>query len=448
MPTSDQLLADLKLLHPKLIDLSLGRIERLLSKLDNPHHRLPPVVHVAGTNGKGSTSAFLRAMCDAAGLRVHVYTSPHLVRFHERILLAGPAGSAGRPIDEAGLVDVLSRTQAVNDGDDITQFEITTAGAFLAFSESPADVLILEVGLGGRLDATNVVAHPALSVITPVSIDHADKLGDTLAKIAAEKAGILKPGVKAVISQQHEDALQVIAATAERVGAPTAIWGQDFDAYEQRGRLVVQADDELMDLPLPGLVGRHQLINAATAVVAARELRAGNTGFEIPESAVEAGLGAVSWPARMQRLVSGPLPGMMSAGTEIWLDGGHNPSAGRALAQTLADLEERAPKPVHLIVGMLSLKDAEGFLSPFKGLARSIRAVPIQGASEQPHTPDHLVDAAEAVGLPARAAASFESALRDLDQEHPGPKRILICGSLYLAGHVLAKQDGVVPQGN
>ncbi len=444
MPTSDQLLAELKLLHPKLIDLSLGRIEKLLAKLGNPHQALPPVIHIAGTNGKGSTTAFLKSILEAAGKRVHVYTSPHLIRFHERIVLARP-GQTAAPISEEGLVDVLMRTQAVNDGDDITQFEITTAAAFLAFSETPADVLILEVGLGGRLDATNVIPKPALSVITPISMDHADKLGDTLAKIAGEKAGILKPGVKAIISAQDDEVCQVIQAAADRVGAPLSAWGRDFDAYEQRGRLVVHAESRLLDLPMPALVGTHQIINAGTAVAAALELP---PSFGVTEQAIETGLANTVWPARMQRLVSGPLPEMMPAGTEIWLDGGHNPAAGRALAQTLADLEERAPKPLHLVVGMMGLKDAEGFLSPFAGLARSLQAVPIPGAHEQPHPPEFLVEAAEQVGLNAHVASSFESALRILDREHPGPKRILICGSLYLAGYVLARQEGVLPQAN
>src|SRR5262245_28062456 len=239
MPTSDQLLADMRLLHPKLIDLSLGRVERLLAKLGNPHLDLPPVVHIAGTNGKGSVTAYLKAMLEAAGHRVHAYTSPHLVRFHERIEIAGDDGNA-RPIAEDALVDILSRTQAVNDGDDITQFEITTAAAFLAFAENPADVVLLEVGLGGRLDATNVIAEPALTVITPISLDHAEKLGATIERIAAEKAGILKTGVTCIVSQQEDAAMGVIEREATRLGSPLVVWGQDFDAYEQRGRLVVQ----------------------------------------------------------------------------------------------------------------------------------------------------------------------------------------------------------------
>lgn len=441
MPKSDQLLADLKLLHPRLIDLSLGRIERLLAKLDNPHEKLPPVVHIAGTNGKGSVTAYLKAMLEAAGKRVHVYTSPHLVRFHERIELPGPDGRA-RPIDEDALVDVLTRTQAVNDGDDITQFEITTAAAFLAFAEHQADALLLEVGLGGRLDATNVVKRPALTVITPVSMDHAEKLGATIDKIASEKAGILKPGVTAVIAAQPEPALAAIERQAEKVGARLVVWGRDFDAYEQSGRLVVQKEDHLLDLPLPALVGRHQIINAGTAVAAALEL----DRPRVNEAAIERGLVTVRWPARMQRLDSGPLPSLLKRGSELWLDGGHNPAAGQVLAQTLADLEERAPKPLYLIVGMLGLKDAAGFLSPFRGLARHIVTVPIPGAHEAPFAPEALAEVARRVSLKADAAGSVDEALKRIDAMDGDDKRVLICGSLYLAGHVLALQEGVEPE--
>lgn len=443
MPKSDKLLADLKLLHPKLIDLSLGRVERLLGKLGNPHLKLPPVVHIAGTNGKGSVTAYLKAILEAAGRAVHVYTSPHLVRFHERIVIARPGGIA-EPIGEDALVDVLTRTQAINDGDDITQFEITTAAAFLAFAETPADIVLLEVGLGGRLDATNVIPNPRLGVITPISLDHADKLGDRLALIAAEKAGILKRGMKTVVSQQDDEAMVVIANTARRVGAPLVVWGEHFYAYEQSGRLVVQRDDQLLDLPLPALIGPHQIVNAGTAVSAALEL----DGFGINEAAIEAGLQTVRWPARMQRLVNGPLSALMKPGSELWLDGGHNPAAGEVLAQTMADLEERSPRPLHLVVGMLGLKDAAGFLSHFRGLARHVVTVPIPGAHEQPFTPEALAQAARSAGLSAEPASGVEAALQRHEALYPGPKRVLICGSLYLAGHVLAIQDGVAAQPN
>jgi len=441
--TSDQLLADMKLLHPKLIDLSLGRVERLLGKLGDPHKSLPQVVHIAGTNGKGSVTAYLKAMLTAAGLRVHAYTSPHLVRFHERIELAGPGGVT-RPIAEDDLVEVLSRTLAVNSGDDITQFEITTAAAFLAFAEHPADIVLLEVGLGGRLDATNVIAKPLLTVITPISLDHAEKLGGTIESIAAEKAGILKAGVPCVVSQQEDAVFDVIMYEAARVGAPLVTWGQSYDAYEQRGRLIVQRAEQLLDLPLPALIGRHQIINAGTAVAAALELK----GIDVDEAAIERGLVSARWPARMQRIDNGPLPSLLRPGSELWLDGGHNPAAGLFLAQSLADLEERSPKPLYLVVGMLGLKDAPGFIGSFRGLARHVVGVPIPGAHEAPHTPEQLADAARSVSISAEEAGSVEAALKRIDILDPGPKRVLITGSLYLAGHVLALQDGVEPQAN
>ena len=443
MSATDALLAELKTLHPKLIDLSLGRLERLLGKLGHPETRLPPVVHIAGTNGKGSVTAYLTAMLQAAGKRVHVYTSPHLVRFNERIALGGADGRT-RPISDMQLVDVLTRVRDVNDGDDITQFEITTAAAFLAFAETPADALILEVGLGGRLDATNVIARPALSIITPVSMDHADKLGATVEAIAAEKAGILKRGVTAVIAQQTDEVQQVIEAAARKVGARTFSRGQEYDAYEQNGRLVVQLEEQLLDLPLPALIGRHQIVNAATAVAAAINLKA----LGLTERAIERGLQDVRWPARMQRLDKGPLPDMLSPGTELWLDGGHNPAAGIALAQTMADLEERASKPLHLVVGMMGQKDVAGFLGPFVGLARHVVTVPIAASHEAPHQPQSIADLARGLGLDAEPAADVIAALTRHEQAFPGSKRILICGSLYLAGQVLALQDGVVAQQN
>ncbi|MGE0055552.1 MAG: folylpolyglutamate synthase/dihydrofolate synthase family protein [Hyphomicrobium sp.] len=446
-PTSDALLAQMKLFHPKLIDLSLGRVERLLGKLGHPEDRLPPVVHVAGTNGKGSVCAYLRAMLEAAGKRVHVYTSPHLVRFHERIRLAGPGG-ASAPIGEEELVDVLMRVNAVNDGDDITQFEITTAAAFLAFAETPADVLLLEVGLGGRLDASNVIKKPALTVITPISMDHAEKLGPTLAKIAGEKAGILKSGVTGVIAAQDDEVMRVIETRANVLGARLIVSGRDYDAYEQNGRLVVQREDRLLDLPLPALVGRHQIANAGTAVAAALSLSAEHPELAVDEAALEAGLRVVEWPARMQRLKSGPLPEILGPECELWLDGGHNPAAGDMLADTLASLEEKAPKPTYLVVGMMGQKDALGFLAPFRGLVRAIYTVPIPGAHEAPHSEESLAEIARNAGLNAIDRPGVREALETIANLHEGEKRVLICGSLYLAGHVLAMQEGTTAQSN
>lgn len=438
MAKSERLLADLMLLHPRLIDLSLGRVKKLLAKLGDPHERLPPVVHIAGTNGKGSTIAFLKSMLLAAGHRVHVYTSPHLVSFHERIVLANDLGQS-RPIDEEYLIDILSRTQAVNDGDNITQFEITTAAAFLAFSEVPADFVLLEVGLGGRLDATNVVEKPALSIITPVSFDHIEKLGSTLAQIANEKAGILKYGIKAIIAPQENSALSVICEKAETLSVPLLVWGKNFNAFEENGRMVVEVESQVLDLPLPVLVGRHQIINAGTAVAAALHL--GRTSLS--EDSIEAGLLNAHWPARMQRLYTGPLARYLSRDSELWLDGGHNPGAGVVLAQTLADLEEKNSKPAYLVVGMMGLKDALGFLSPFRGLVHHIYTVPVPGHHEIPSfSADELKNIAVQCKISAETAYNVEDALKRIEIRHgTSSKRVLICGSLYLAGHVLAHQE-------
>jgi dihydrofolate synthase/folylpolyglutamate synthase len=363
------------------------------------------------------------------------------VRFHERIVLAGEDG-IGRPIDEDSLVDVLMRVQDVNDGDDITQFEITTAAAFLAFSERPADVLLLEVGLGGRLDATNVIADPAATIITPISMDHAEKLGPTLSKIAAEKAGILKRGAAGIISQQPDEVLAVIEARARAVGTELTIWGRDFDAYEQAGRLLVQKGDQLLDLPLPALVGRHQIVNAGTAVAAALVLGERVPSLRLDERAIEVGLRTVEWPARMQRLSSGPLADILSDDVELWLDGGHNPAAGDVIADTLASLDEKSPKPVYLVVGMMGQKDALGFLAPFRGLVRAIYTVPIPGAHEAPHAQEDLAEIARGAGMQAADRENVIEALRTIAALPEGPKRVLICGSLYLAGHVLSLQQG------
>jgi dihydrofolate synthase/folylpolyglutamate synthase len=443
MRTSDELLAELKGLHPLLIDLSLGRIEALLGKLGHPERRLPPVVHVAGTNGKGSVTAFLKAMLEAAGLKVHVYTSPHLVRFHERIALAG-ADRRARPIGERELVDRLAAVERINVGEPITFFEITTAAAFLAFAETPADAVILEVGLGGRLDATNVIARPALSVITPISLDHADKLGATVAEIAGEKAGILKTGVAGVVAMQPPEALDAIRARAREVVAPLSVWGEDFEAFEQNGRLVFQSAERLLDLPLPALIGQHQIGNAGTAVAAALRLK----WLGLTVDAIEEGLRQVRWPARMQRLDDGPLARLLGPGSELWLDGGHNPAGGQAIAQTLAELEERAPKEVSLVVGMMRNKDAARFLEHFRGLARRVVTVPVPAGPEAAYAPEELAAVAVSVGLAATPAVDVGAALRSLQGPDDGPQRILICGSLYLAGQVLALQEGVQAQAN
>ena len=442
MSRLDDILGRLRHLHPLMVDLSLGRVERLLASLGNPHRRFPPTLHIAGTNGKGSTTAFLKAMLEAAGQRVHVYTSPHLVRFAERIAVPGPDGIA-RPIDEDLLADYLAGVEAVNAGAPITFFEVTMAAAFVAFAEIAADAVVLEVGLGGEFDSTNVIERPAVTVITPVDMDHAEKLGATLALIAKAKAGIIKRGAPVVVSLQRPEALEVIRARSAVLGAPATVWGEDFEAFEQRGRLVWQSEDALLDLPLPALVGRHQIVNAGTAVAAAR--RFGPKG--LAEAAIARGLVDVRWPARMQ-LLNGQLGARLPAGSELWLDGGHNPHGGQAIAQTLADLEERAPKPLALVVGMMGQKDATGFLAPFRGLARRLIAVPVPGAHERPHHPAALAHLAGGLGFAAEAAPDVIAALDRLASTSSGPLRVLVCGSLYLAGHVLAAQHGTSVQSN
>ena len=461
MTSIDSIVARLTALHPKLIDLSLDRMWRILDALGHPERKLPPVIHVAGTNGKGSTIAFMRAILEAAGLSVHVYTSPHLVRFNERFRL-GETGHEGRLASDEELGEALAECERANAGAPITVFEITTAAGLVLFARHPADVLLLEVGLGGRLDATNVVEHPLASVITPVSFDHAEHLGDTISKIAGEKAGILKPGVPAIVAAQPREALTAIERQAARVKAPIKIAGEDWTATEERGRLVYQDDDGLLDLPAPKLYGRHQFENAGVAIAALRAvcnsvfrrkpapdlIRGGDRfadenasnvmEFELPSAAFEAGIAKADWPARMQRLSHGAIAALAPAGSELWLDGGHNADGGRAIANALADLEERVSRPLVLVVGMLATKDCESFLRNFAGLARRIVAVPIPH-QEKSLPAAAIVDIARTVGIPAQRGESLESALAvigrfDLDP----PPRILITGSLYLAGEVLA----------
>jgi dihydrofolate synthase/folylpolyglutamate synthase len=420
-------------LHPKKIDLSLGRIERLLESLGSPHRHLPPVIHVAGTNGKGSTIAFMRAALEAAGKRVHVYTSPHLVRFNERFRLDG------RLVADDALEDALDRCERANAGDSISVFEITTAAAFLLFSEVPADYLLLEVGLGGRFDATNVIDRPAASVVTPISIDHPEFLGSTIDRIAFEKAGILKPGRIAIIAEQDAVALGVLEREALRVGAPKRVGGRDFFIHEEHGRLIYEDHDGLLDLPLPRLAGRHQYQNAATAVAALRAVEPG-CAF----GAFERGLLEADWPARLQRLRRGPLVALAPAGAEIWLDGAHNEAGGRVLSAAMADFEDRSPRPLALICGTLSSKDTVGFLSHFRGLVKATFTVPIAG-DHAGRTAEEVAAMAREAGLDASPEASVADALRSLaGRAWSAPPRILIAGSLYLAGEVL-EASGLAP---
>ena len=438
MNAIDSIVARLTALHPKRIDLSLDRVQRLLAALGSPERRLPPVIHVAGTNGKGSTVAFLRAILEAAGQRVHAYTSPHLVRYNERFRL-GAAGE-GVLVSDDELSAALEECERANGDAPITVFEITTAAGLLLFARHPADVLLMEVGLGGRLDATNVVDVPLATVITPIAVDHTDFLGDTLEKIAAEKAGILKRGVPAVVAAQRHEAREVIQRQAARLNAPLKIAGEDWTATEERGRLVYQDDAGLLDLPAPRLYGRHQFENAGLAIAA---LRASGR-FRIPPAAYEAGMVKADWPARLHRLAQGALVDLAPPGSEVWLDGGHNPDGGRAIAAALADLEERVSRPLVLIAGMLATKDCAGFLSNFTGLARRMIAVPVPGA-EKGVTAEALADCARGIGLPATSRDNLEEAFdaaRKLDLEPP--PRILITGSLYLAGEVL-RLNGTPP---
>ena len=425
---SDEILERLLSLHPKVIDLSLERLERLLAAIDHPEKKLPPVVHVAGTNAKGSVCAFLRAGLSHGGARAHAYSSPHLARFHERIRLAGDL------IEEDALSDLLAECERANGDAPITFFEITTAAALLAFSRVEAEWLVLEVGLGGRLDATNVIDAPAATVITPVSLDHQQFLGDTIEEIAGEKAGILKAGVPCVVGAQEDAALDVIHRAAERIGAPLSVAGQDWRVSEENGRLVFEDNHGLLDLPKPRLFGRHQIENAGIALATLRAL-----GFEEPACA--AAMTEVDWPARLQRLKSGPLIEAVSSDTELWLDGGHNPAAGEAVAAFFGQLEERSPAPLYVICGMLNTKDPDGYIRPFDGLARRVFTVSIPGEANTLPAED-VAQAAVRVGLSAQAAGSVEGALRTIMAESANDfvsdaPRILICGSLYLAGRVL-----------
>ena len=421
-PISQRLLAR----HPQKIDLSLDRMRALCAALGNPQDRLPQVVHVAGTNGKGSTVSILRAIAEAAGLKVHVYTSPHLVRFNERIRLAGEL------ISDERLNAILDQIEAVPV--QATVFENTTAAAFVAMAEVPADLAIIEVGLGGSLDATNVIERPLLSLITPVDLDHAEFLGTEIQKIAGEKAGIIKAGARALIGRQQEAAMAVIEQRAQAVGSPLTVLGTDFDAWPERGGLAFQDQERFLDLPAPALAGSHQFDNAGLAIAAALEL-------DFSQEAIAEGLKTVRWPARMQRLTAGPYAEKARAhDAELWLDGGHNPHAGRALARNLSDRQARAPRPTALICGMLGNKDAGGFFEALKGLDLRVFTIGFDGAAADPEA---LAAVAQGRGFGAMAMASLDEALdRALSL---GAGRIIICGSLYLAGEVLGASPETWP---
>ncbi|WP_288426601.1 folylpolyglutamate synthase/dihydrofolate synthase family protein [uncultured Agrobacterium sp.] len=435
MTEAERIIERLMQLHPKGFDLSLDRITRLLEKLGNPHKRLPPVIHVAGTNGKGSVTAFSRALLEAAGLAVHVHTSPHLVNWNERYRI-GVLGGQGHLVEDAMFADALARVEAANGGQHITVFEILTAVTFVLFAEQPADVVILEVGLGGRFDATNVIANPAVSIIMPISLDHQAYLGDRVELIAAEKAGIMKSGSPVVIGHQEYDAaLDVLIATAERLKCPTAVYGQDFSAHEEYGRLVYQDEFSLVDAPLPRLPGRHQLANAAAAIRAVKA-----AGFEVTERMIDKATTSVEWPGRLQRITQGRIFDLAPKGSEIWIDGGHNPGAGEVIAEAMAGFEEKRARPLFLIAGMINTKDQVGYFKAFADIAEYVFTVPIHG-SDAAIDPVVLAHAVFDAGLTAAPTSSIEEALEELskrlDPNKPAP-RILIGGSLYLAGNALA----------
>lgn len=439
---AEQIIDELMGLHPKGFDLSLNRIRRLLEVLGNPQNRLPPVIHVAGTNGKGSVTAFCRALLEAQGLSVHVHTSPHLVRWHERYRI-GVKGGPGQYVDDEIFADALKRVAVANGGQQITVFEILTAVTFLLFSELPADVAIIEVGLGGRFDATNVIEKPAVSVIMPISLDHQAYLGDRVELIAAEKAGIMKRGLPVVIGQQEYDsARDVLVTTAERLGCPLTVFGQDFGAHEEFGRLVYQDEFGLMDLPLPRLPGRHQYGNAAAAIRAVEA-----AGFEVSNAIADKAMTSVEWPGRLQRLTEGRLADSAPAGAEIWVDGGHNPGAGEVIAEAMAGFEERQSRPLYLITGMINTKDPVGYFRAFADIAQDVFTVPIRG-TDAGLDPVALAQSAFDAGLVATPVSTVAEALEELktrlDPDMPAP-RILIGGSLYLVGNVLA-DNGTPPK--
>src|SRR5690349_11487013 len=429
MSRTDAILKRLTTLYPKFMDLGLDRERRLLAALGHPELRLPPVIHVAGTNAKGSTIAYLRAMLEAAGKKVHVYTSPHLVHFNERIRLAGKLVSTRR------INDALEEVERINAGAPITQFEITTSAALKLFAETPADYLLLEVGLGGDFDSTNVIDHPLGVIITPVDFDHQKWLGYSIDEIASHKAGILKRGAPAVIGRQRDEGLVAIERAAAKLRVTPFVQGRDYDSYAQDGRLIYQDEAGLIDLPPPALIGHHQFDNAGIAIAAVRHFH-----LPVSDAQIGEGLRTVVWPARIQPL-QGKLRDLLPKSSELWLDGAHNAHGAAALALSLEEMNAARPKPLILIVGMMNTREPADFLKSFVPMAPRVLALTIPGEPNA-HPAGRIAEAAMAAGLSARTHRSVESALRDAAAT-PGA-RVVICGSLYLGGDVLAK-NGTPP---
>ena len=428
-------------IFPRGFDLSLDRIARLLDDLGRPQDAMPPVIHVAGTNGKGSATAFSRALLEAQGLAVHVHTSPHLVRWHERYRIGMKRGP-GKLVSDEMLLEALLKAERVNAGQPITVFELLTAVTFILFAENPADAAVIEVGLGGMYDATNVLKHPAVSLVMPIAMDHQQWLGQTIEEIALAKAGIIKRGVPAVFGRQDDTAaLGVLVDRAEKVGAPYVIYGQDYLAHEENGRLIYQDDHGLMDLPLPALPGRHQYSNAGASIRAVKA-----AGFTVTEEIAARAMKGVTWPARLQRLKAGALVSLAPEGSEIWLDGGHNPHGGRAVAEAMAGFEERDPRPLYMITGMINTKDPKGYFEAFEGLTRQVFTVGIRN-SDATVDPVALAQDAAEVGLKVEPLDSASEALTRISQmarADERPPRILIGGSLYFAGNIL-EENGTPP---
>ncbi|RCL00141.1 MAG: dihydrofolate synthase / folylpolyglutamate synthase [Candidatus Tokpelaia sp. JSC188] len=438
--TEEQHIEDLLKFHPQIIDLSLKRIRRLLADLDNPHLKIPPVIHIAGTNGKGSASAFSRAILEAAGYRVHVYTSPHLVHWRERYRIGYSDG--GQFVTDKKLADTIVRVSAANRKKSITVFEILTATAFLLFSEYPADATIIEVGLGGRFDATNVIEKPAVSLIMPISLDHQSFLGKCVEDIAVEKAGIIKNRKPVVIGFQDSEIIRnILVNKALEMKAPVSVYGQDYTACEELGYMVFQNRNGSINLPLPRLSGSFQISNAAAAIEGISI-----AGFQIKDLAFAHAMNSVSWPARMQKLQYGKLVDLLPADTELWLDSGHNPAAAVITAQAASQICETKRKKLVLICGMLNTKDATCYLSAFKDIAAYVYTVPVH-FNKNGIPAEKLAKVACRNGLNARSSNSVFEILADIRNipKTIEPFLILICGSIYLAGEIL-RENGIPPQ--